>query len=88
MNILDIWREVSYYLPPYRLSISIKFNCIYDELWFKHKLLSFNPDANLYISWKLTYKRSFYVEAFRLLRLNYGVPKKLQHHNKFIDPFF
>ena len=81
---MDMWSEISYHLPPYRLSISTALHNIYDELWFKQKLLSFNPDANLYISWKMTYQRSFYREAFRLLSINYGVPKKLQDQNKFV----
>ena len=85
MNIpLDIWIEVSYHLSPYRLSLTTTMHHIYDESWFKRKLLWFNPDATLYISWRITYKRSFYQEAFRLLSINYGLSKELQYQNKFI----
>ena len=56
---LDIMREISYNLLPYKLSLSIELNNIYDENWFKNKLLSKYPDCkknkNL---WKELYKKS------------------------------
>jgi hypothetical protein len=60
MNLsLDVMREISYYLLPYKLSLSIELNNLYDENWFKNELLSKYPackkNKNL---WKELYKKS------------------------------
>lgn len=56
---LDIWKLISYYLPPYTLSICNAFHNIYNEQWFKHKLLSEYPNCTKNNnSWKDLYKKS------------------------------
>lgn len=60
MNIpLEIWIQISYHLELYALLICNKFISIYDESWFKHKLLSLYPDCNTNNdSWKNLYSKS------------------------------
>lgn len=56
---LDILREVSLYLPHYFLSLSRESLMMYNESWFKDKVLFIHPKCKTTkFSWKDLYKRS------------------------------
>lgn len=56
---LDILREISLYLPHYLLSASKELNNIYNELWFKDKILLQYPKCKISdFSWKDLYRKS------------------------------
>ena len=56
----DVIKEISFYLPYNHLAISKHLINMYDECWFKNKLLRSHPNCkkNSY-SWENLYKRSF-----------------------------
>lgn len=56
---IDILREISLFLPHYYLSLSKQLDEIYNESWFKYKVLSKHPKCKVdKFSWKDLYKRS------------------------------
>ena len=55
---LDIWRLISLYLPFNHLNINKEIAVIYDQFWFKNKLVMKYGDTINKHDWKLLYKRS------------------------------
>jgi len=55
---MDIWKEISLYLPYNVLALSSEFIKIYDESWFKSKLLRKHTNVNTISTWKNLYKKS------------------------------
>jgi len=55
---LDVWRLISLYLPFNHLNINKEFSVIYDQSWFKNKLIMKYGDTINNHDWEWLYKRS------------------------------
>lgn len=79
MNIpIELWKEISLFLPHNHLSLNKEFISLYDENWCHDKLLLQYPNCKQYDNWITTYKRSLKVGEFIL----YNKSEMIQYHNK------